>query len=301
MGQPNDSDGLAGADQGRPLLSTALATRQEKRIALGIAIAALAAFLAAVPFARVPLVKMPAFIPTYEGALFLIDLITAVLLFDQFVRVRTGAVLCLAAGYLFDAFIVVAHALSFPGAFAPSGLLGAGEQTTAWLYAFWHGGFPLFVLGYVALSRRPDARDTQAVWPHVGWAIAATVVGVAALTAVLTLIATWGHDWLPVVMHGSDYSAMVRTGVSPAVWLLTLLAMIFLWKREQRVIDLWLMLVMWIWLFDIALAAVIGSSRFDLGFYAGRIFGLIASSFLLATLIVERYSFREQPEVGRAR
>ncbi|MGZ3295637.1 MAG: hypothetical protein ACXU9D_20485, partial [Xanthobacteraceae bacterium] len=39
--------------------------------------------------------------------------------------------------------------------------------------------------------------------------------------------------------------------------------------------------------FDIALSAVIGSTRFDLGFYAGRIFGLIAASFLLVTLIVE--------------
>ena len=47
------------------------------------------------------------------------------------------------------------------------------------------------------------------------------------------------------------------------------------------------MLVMGIWLLDIALAAVIGSSRFDLGFYAGRIFGLFAASFLLTTLVIE--------------
>jgi hypothetical protein len=39
--------------------------------------------------------------------------------------------------------------------------------------------------------------------------------------------------------------------------------------------------VVWIWLFDIALAAVMGASRFDLGFYAGRIFGLIAAGFLM--------------------
>jgi hypothetical protein len=47
------------------------------------------------------------------------------------------------------------------------------------------------------------------------------------------------------------------------------------------------MVVMWIWLFDIALAAVIGSSRYDLGFYVGRIFGLIAAGFLLITLLIE--------------
>jgi hypothetical protein len=32
---------------------------------------------------------------------------------------------------------------------------------------------------------------------------------------------------------------------------------------------------------------VFGSSRFDLGFYAGRVFGLIAASFLLVMLVIE--------------
>ena len=50
--------------------------------------------------------------------------------------------LALACGYLFDALIIIPHALTFPGAFTPAGLLGAKEQTTAWLYTFWHGGRP---------------------------------------------------------------------------------------------------------------------------------------------------------------
>ncbi|TPQ37453.1 hypothetical protein C2U70_10915 [Bradyrhizobium guangdongense] len=114
-----------------------------------------------------------------------------------------------------------------------------------------------------------------------------SIVAVAVLTVVLTLVATSGHDLLPVVMQGSDYSMLVTKGISPAVWVLTLIAMILLYRREQRVMDLWLMLVMWIWLFDIGLSAVIGSSRFDLGFYAGRIFGLVASAFLLVALVIE--------------
>ena len=58
----------------------------------------------------------------------------------------------LAAGYLFSALMAMAHALSFPGLFAPGGLLGAGPQTTAWLYFLWHGGFPLFFIGYALLK-----------------------------------------------------------------------------------------------------------------------------------------------------
>jgi len=275
------TDGDTGEQRG-VFLATASATSLERQVALAIAVAALALFIAVVPFVRTPLVALPAFIPAYEASLFFIDLVTAVLLFDQFARLRSLGVLVLAAGYLFDALIIIPHALSFPGAFAPGGLLGAREQTTAWLYVFWHGGFPLFVIGYALLRRREAGKVRRA-----GAAIAAAVVAVALLVVALTLVATWGHDWLPVVMQQGDYSLLVRKGISPAVWLVTLAAMAALWGRDQRVVDLWLMLVMWVWLFDIALSAVLGANRFDLGFYVGRIFGLIAAGFLLATLVVE--------------
>lgn len=277
---------IASADQRRLLLVAALATPRQKRLAAAIAAAALLAFAVTVPFVRVPLAKMPAFIPAYEFALFFIDLITALLLFEQFARLRSAAMLALAAGYLFDALILVPHALTFPGAFAPSGLLGAGPQTTAWLYVFWHGGFPLFVMGYAVLRRR-EAKGEAAVIAQPARAIALAAFVVAALAAAFAALATAGQDLLPVVMQGSNYSLLVSKGISPAVWLLTLAAMLMLWQPPQRVIDLWLILVMWIWLFDIALAAVIGSQRFDLGFYAGRMFGLIAASFLLVTLLLE--------------
>jgi hypothetical protein len=148
--------GVFDAGERRLFLATALATRREKNVALAIAAVSLVAFIAIVPFARVPLAKMSAFIPSYEAALFFIDLVTAVLLFDQLIRVRSVGILALASGYLFDSFIIVPHALSFPGAFSPTGLLGAQAQTTAWLYVFWHGGFSLFVIAY-ALPRRRKA------------------------------------------------------------------------------------------------------------------------------------------------
>ncbi|HZP69048.1 MAG TPA: MASE4 domain-containing protein [Pseudolabrys sp.] len=270
----------------RQFLATATASQADKRVAVVIAAVSLIAFAVAVPFARTPLAPMPAFIPSYEAALFLIDLVTAVLLYDQAIRVRSYAVLVLAAGYLFDALIIVPHALSFPGAFAPGGLLGAGPQTTAWLYVFWHGGFPLFVIGYAIMRRHEPFRG----WPSalgVKLSILASVVIVAVVVLLLTLLATAGHDRLPTVMRGSDYSLLVSKGISPAVWVLTLIAVAALWRRQSLVVDLWLMVVMWIWLFDIALAAVIGSSRYDLGFYVGRIFGLVAAGFLLITLLVE--------------
>ncbi len=265
-------------------LATALATREQKRLALIIACFCALAFALAAPFARVQLVPLPIFIPSYEAVLVFIDVVTAVLLFEQFARLRSPGILALAAGYLFEALIIIPHALTFPGAFAPAGLLGAKPQTTAWLYTFWHGSFPFFVMAYVLLRRGEVARRPV---NRVGAAVAASAFGVVVLAAAFTLAATWGHDFLPVLMQGTGYSQAVAKGVNPTTWLLTFVAMLTLWQRKQRVLDLWLMLVMWVWLLDIALSALIGASRFDLGFYVGRVFGLLASSFLLITLIVE--------------
>lgn len=267
-------------------LATAQATAQEKRIAGAIALVCLVVFVVAVPFVRVPLPRVPAFIPAYQAALFFVDLITAALLIDQCLRLRSGSLLVLASGYLFDALMIVSHSLSFPGAFAVTGLIGGGAQTTAWLYVFWHGGFPLFVMAY-ALLRGSDARLRHWLGPRLGLAAGVVVGAIVVLCVGLTLLATAGHDLLPVVMKGNNYSMLVSKGVSPAVWVMTLIALAMLWQRNIRVIDLWLMLVMWVWLFDIALSAVLGASRFDLGFYAGRMFGLIAAGFLLVVLFVE--------------
>jgi hypothetical protein len=69
-------------------LATAIASLRQKRLAAAIAVVSLILFFAIVPFVRVHLPKAPGFIPSYEAALFLIDLISAVLLFDQFARLR---------------------------------------------------------------------------------------------------------------------------------------------------------------------------------------------------------------------
>ena len=265
-------------------LGSVRASSRQQRFAIAIGLGSLLLFCGVVPFVREPLPRAPAFIPVYQVALCLIDLITAALLLGQFARQRAAGLLVLAMGYLFDALIIVPHTLSFPGALAPAGLLGAKAQTTAWLYVFWHGGFPLFVIFYALLGRyRPGLTLDE----RKRWIVPASVAAVAAVVAALAALATLGHELLPAVMQGNDYSLLVSKGISPTVWLLTLIAVLLLWRRDMLVVDVWMTLVMWAWLFDVALSAVLGSSRFDLGFYVGRLFGLISAGFLLTVLIVE--------------
>ena len=118
-------------------LSTMPATRSQRWLALAVVLIATILFLASAPFAKVQLQRVDGFIPAYETAIVLFDLITAILLFGQFAFLRSRALLLLASGYLFTLTMTLAHALSFPGLFAPQGLR-AGQQATVWIYVFWH-------------------------------------------------------------------------------------------------------------------------------------------------------------------
>ncbi len=265
-------------------LSTVAAGPGQRRLALAVLVLSAVAFAAAVPFARVPLIKVPAFIPAYEAALVINDLITATLFFGQFSQVRSRSLLALASGYLFDAFMVIPHAASFPGLFSPTGLLGANGQTTAWLYMFWHAGFPLFLMAYVGYKRQ-ETREPGAERSQVG--IPSAIITVLGTVGALTLLAAAGHAALPEIMAGNGYTPAMKFVVA-SVWTLSLAALLLLWwSRSPSVLDLWLMVVMCAWLFDIALSAVLNAGRFDLGFYAGRAYGLMAASFVLAMLLIE--------------
>jgi PAS domain S-box-containing protein len=277
----HDSSWAPGAtDSRRSFPSLLPAGPAQRRLALIIVLVSAVVFLAVVPFAKTPLPPIWAFIPVYESALVVNDLITAILLFSQFSFLRSASLLVLALGYLFTTLITISHGLTFPGLFSPAGWLGAGPQSTAWLYMFWHGGFPLFVIGYAALKtgRRTGPRRI---------AVPGGVAIVLGLVAGFTLLATTGQAFLPAIMEGNRYTPTMSIVVT-ATWTLSLLALGTLWRRRPHaVLDLWLMVAMSAWVFDIALSAVLNAGRFDLGFYAGRIYGLGAASVVLTVLLVE--------------
>ena len=114
------------------ILSTLSPSLAQRRLALAVLLALVAAFVVtAGPLSTIQLGRIDAFIPAYAAAMFVIDSITAVLLFAQFSILRSRALLVIASGYLFTALILIPWMLTFPGVFAPGGLLGAGLQTTA--------------------------------------------------------------------------------------------------------------------------------------------------------------------------
>ncbi|HET7763934.1 MAG TPA: MASE4 domain-containing protein [Burkholderiales bacterium] len=277
-------------------LSMAPAGRGERRVALAAVLVSVALFLALAPFAKLPLAKVPAFIGAYQSLLVLLDLITAALLLGQYVALRLPGLLALACGYFFTAAMALFHALTFPGLIAPSGLLGAGPQSTAWLYMFWHAGFPLLAIVYTLLKGEPTpVRRDGAAWPIL------TGLAFACLAAAgLGELATGGQDLLPAIMQADGYTATMA-GVVFSVWALSVAALAVLWRRRPHsLLDLWLMVTLCAWIIDIALSAMLNAGRFDLGFYAGRIYGLCASSFVLVVLLTEHAAlYRKRAAVRR--
>ena len=210
------------------------ATSRDRSIALAVVGISLVLFLCAVPFAGMPLAQIPGFVGSHQFALAINDLITAVLLFSQFAVLRSWALLLLACGYLFTAAAAIAHALTFPGLFAPTGLFHAGSQTTVWPYMIWHAGFPLFVLAY-ALQRNEGGPRINGSVARAGLVSVAAVI--AAMIAIVWIV-TGAHDLLPTLLSGGRYTS-VMIGVVSAVWLLCLAGLLLLWlRRPHSLIDL---------------------------------------------------------------
>ncbi|MEM5371271.1 sensor histidine kinase [Paraburkholderia azotifigens] len=266
-------------------LSTATPEPHERRAACITLIVSAALFAVLAPYAAQPLPALWAFVPVYNSAIAINDVVTAGLLLGQFTILRSMSLLVLAGGYLFTGLMAGAHMLSFPGVFSTTGWLGAGEQTTAWLYVFWHGSFPLVVVSYVLLGRPDGLPPAPAAHPSVPMMACAAAALVAGIGCVV--LTTGGEQWLPRIMHGHRMTSTM-TGIIATVWLLNLLALIVVWRRRPRsVLDLWLAIVMVIWLLDIAMSAMLNHGRFDVGFYAGRIYGLLASGVVLFVLLFE--------------
>src|SRR6266403_3466554 len=268
------------------ILSSLSPGRAQKWLAFAVVLALLVAFLmTAGPLSTIELARIDAFVPVYATALFVTDLITAVLLFAQFSILRSGALLAIASGYLFTALILIPWMLTFPGVFTQGGLLGAGLQSTSWLYTLWHAGFAMFVIAYALLR---DADPAKRLWR--GSAAAAILLSIAATAAVvwaLAFIVVAGDALLPPINLDPVHFSTVWLYIAGCLVLLSVLAVILLWIRRHSVLDLWLMVVMCAYVIEITLIAFPIPARFSFGWYAGRVFGFLSGSLLLFVLLYE--------------
>jgi signal transduction histidine kinase len=256
----------------------------QRRTALVLVLALLVILAATWPFATVKLPEIPAFVPTLAAALFVSDCVTAVLLFGLFSILRQWALLVVANGFVFSGLIVIAHALSFPGAFSSSGLFGSGLQSAVWLYWFWHSGLPLAVIGYTLLKNAEREVAPRLTRLAISLSVAATI----ALVLGLFWFVTQHHDLLPITFVDVHPLSLFRRIIGGVVILvLGGIALCLLVARRQTLLDEWLMVALCALLIEVALASVLSGDRYTLSWYAGRFYQLVTAAVVMSVLLVE--------------
>ena len=258
----------------------------------------LVACLATLPFAQLVWISFPGFILIQQTLQAGNCLIIAALLFGQYSIARKASLKILAGGYLFTTLMIIAHALSFPGAFSQTGSLIGGPQSTPWLYAAWHAILPLTIIVYALFP--PDDNSAQPFGrarPPIASSILICVGGAAAIT----LFMTAGHDWLPALVENGRLLP-ASTAVVVALLLLSFAALLVLARRKPRsVLDLWLIVTMCTWLCTISTVSLVSAQRFDIGWYVGRMLDVLSSTFILLLLLSQTVVLYERNALAISR
>jgi signal transduction histidine kinase len=181
--------------------------------------------------------------------------------------------------------IVISHALSYPGAFAPNGLLGSGIQATPWLYTFWHFGFSAVTLGYACLldtnSKKLFIRNSGVPAICLSTGIVVTLVG-----ALTWSVVAKEEYWPRMLANEFDFTPL--TNYVTAIPLMTsVLAFIVLWIRGRSVLDLWLAVAIFATVVEQAISCLFVFNRHSVGTHAVRTFSVVVSTIVLSALLSE--------------
>ena len=258
---------------------------REVRLSLATVGLLVAALILIVPFSDIRAREIDAFVPVSDTIMFLSDLIIASLLYAQASVFRSQALKVLASVNVFNALLIAAHALSFPGAFSPGGLLGGGVNTTAWLFVIRRAAFPIAVMLYVALKKAESRKSPATEQPTAGinmWILAAVLLAAAA-----TMLVTVGHDLLPpLFLNRLDAIATNVDFVGIASLALYVAAMAALFRRPMSVLDVWLLVAL-SGFFAQMILNLASHDRFTVGFYFEYVLLVFATLVVLLALIDE--------------
>ncbi|UVF22516.1 MASE4 domain-containing protein (plasmid) [Microvirga terrae] len=267
------------------LLSTAPPSRAEKWLA-GAGLATLVlALLITIPYARLRTTGTEVLLPAYAVAVFLVELLTSTLLLALFSVQKSWAVLTLSSGYLFSGLLVIPWVVTLPDVFAPLGM-GSNIESTATLAAVRRLSFPLFVIAYALTKDRDSTGDEpQRSIPMI---IVRRTALIASLAGAVAWVAIVHPDKLPKFMIDNRNVAPLWHAVPIAAICLYLIGLVSLWVRRRSSLDLWLMVVLCTLLIEnITLTYVTGGTRLNLGWWAGRLYGLVSASIVLLVLLSE--------------
>jgi len=255
-------------------------TRRQAMIAGAIALLILLTLAVAAPRAGLQWPAINPFMPMCALTVFTTASIAAFLLGAQFIVTRQPMLGALGGAYAFTALAVALQLLMFPGVFSPTGLFGARPTSAAWMWVFWHGGFPLFVILAVLmrdrLSRDAVADGRVGLW---AWLLIGGPVLVGVLLCGFAVLTN-----LPPPLHAGNGD----NPVAVVLWAINAIAVLAVVAsgRLRAVLDVWLAIAALACLTDTTLN-LLSTDRFTVGWYVARLFSMFAPGVLVCVLVWE--------------
>jgi diguanylate cyclase (GGDEF)-like protein len=271
-------------DRNASLSFASLDVSQVQRIiALRVAAAMLVLAVSAASFGRAPGHVNPSVLATLMGAVIVTEVLSACLLFNQFIESRRTWLLLVGSGYLFSGLCVAGYLLTFPRVFSQGGYFGANEETALSLWCAWHAAFPLAIIAALFLKRSNAAsRSARDATRQLLLAIASSVI----LVTILVYLLSRYSGSLPTLLGPVTFTPLMVGGVLPALCAFDVVALVMLVRRKlDTALDLWLPVAVLASMLDAIMGVI--SARYSIVWYVGKGFAVTSSSIMLAVFLAE--------------
>jgi len=272
----------------RPDMSASFVTAVPSRGSLAAAIAIggllVVAFGATLTVAHTDLPHIPEILVAYDAALIMLSLMTAYLLFGQFMVSGTISVAVLATAYMTTGLLQIENLLFFPGVFLRQDVYQVDAASPIWVWLICHVIFPALVCLYAFIDGRKHTMAPARVDIAV---IALTGASVLVMLAVFFLV-TYGIRLLPPLVITRNSIDLGSAGLGPAAWVLNVAALVLLVGRLRcrTLVQLWLAVAVLASLLDVSVT-MYAPLRYSAGWYLSRVISLVATGIVLAAMLRE--------------
>lgn len=251
---------------------TAHAPHAQRRLALFAVVAMTLAGLAVLPVARTAAPPIEAVLEFIVWGAVFNELAAAYLLSRHLRASRVAALGVLTSAYVCSAILTLGYIATFPS--QPAIVFGVA----------WHYVFALLVIAYV-LSRRRSG--TVSAGAAAALSVRVPLVAAGVTLAAVSAVLYFGRS-MPALQTGGDYTRIVTSGAAPLAAIITIAALIILWRRTRgsTTMHLWLAVSLVALLFDLLLTMYVGHF-YTWGWYLARAYGLLAGSYVFLAMMEE--------------
>ena len=266
-------------------LTSTKTTLLHRHIAFTISILLILVCLMAYQYAAIRGPSQPVLAVIFTVMTIFAALLTANLLFAQFLSTRFPSLAILGSIYLYVGLINVPYLLTFPKAFWTHGLFNAGFYAPNWLWIFWQVGYSFGIFAYVLFEKRyAKTRISLQMAKRVHLLLVACIF---LLAFILSCVAIDPYHLLPNILNPNPPSVFIPF-VSIFVFSFNGLMCVctFFLLHNRNVLHLWLRVSILASFITVSLSLYTGG-RYSIGWYVARVNGLMTAIFVLYALLHE--------------